>query len=82
MTEITERLQRDHRFVARRIGEGLHPVAAWRERRGLSSEGLAGRAGLTPREVAAIESGLLLPDPAQRARLARALGTDPAALLP
>ncbi|MEI4469710.1 helix-turn-helix domain-containing protein [Frigidibacter sp. MR17.24] len=82
MNEFTERLQRDHQFVARRIGDGLHPVAAWRERREISREELAERADLTPREVASIEDGLLVPDTSQRGRLAQALATDAEALIP
>jgi ribosome-binding protein aMBF1 (putative translation factor) len=43
-------------LVDRMLDEGVHPVRAWREHRGLTLEELAVRAGLNQAHVAGIES--------------------------
>jgi DNA-binding XRE family transcriptional regulator len=62
------------RLVGRMLDEGVHPVRAWREHRGMTRDELATRAGLQQTEVAGIEDGECQGTLAQMRSLADALG--------
>jgi DNA-binding XRE family transcriptional regulator len=55
------------------IDDGLSPLAAWRQHRGLSQADLASRAGLSQVWVSRIEAGGGHGSPATRRKLAKAL---------
>jgi ribosome-binding protein aMBF1 (putative translation factor) len=63
-------------LVARMLDEGVHPVRAWREHRGLTQEQLAAAAGLRQPDMARIESRQRKGTVAQMRRLAEALGVS------
>ena len=54
-------------------GEGVHPVRAWREYRGITQAELARRTGVPKAYVSHIETGRRHPGPALLLKLARAL---------
>jgi predicted transcriptional regulator len=60
--------------VAWPISEGIHPVRAWRDYRGLSQRALAAKVGIDPSMVARWEAGRNLPRLPELRRLAEALG--------
>jgi ribosome-binding protein aMBF1 (putative translation factor) len=60
--------------VDRILDEGLHPVRAWREHRGLTQEALAEAASVPQPTVAAIESGTEVGTTDQMRALAQAFG--------
>jgi XRE family aerobic/anaerobic benzoate catabolism transcriptional regulator len=68
----------DHTALLRQLGDR---VRALRDERGLSRKELARASGLSPRFLAALETGDGNISVARLADLARALGSDPAALL-
>ena len=60
--------------VDRILDEGVHPVRAWREHRGLTLEALAKAAGVPQPTIATIESGTEAGTTDQMRALAQALG--------
>jgi DNA-binding XRE family transcriptional regulator len=59
--------------VTSAILDGISPIRAWREHRGLSLTDLARAAGLTNTQLVEIEDGTRTPTPAARRRLAKTL---------
>lgn len=68
--------------VLERLMRGEPPVLVWREHRGLSRDDLARRAGVSPAELAAIESGAAEGSLPGLTALAAALGLDLDDLVP
>jgi ribosome-binding protein aMBF1 (putative translation factor) len=60
--------------VRRIVVEGRHPIAAWRQHRGLSQAALARKAGLSQVWIGRIESGGGYGSRETRRKLAQALG--------
>ena len=60
--------------VAWPISEGIHPIRAWREYRGLSQRALAAKVGIDQSMVARWEAGRNLPRLPELRRLGEALG--------
>jgi transcriptional regulator with XRE-family HTH domain len=53
-----------------------HPLALWRERRGLSMEKFGAMAGTTASTICRIEQGKIRPQPELAERIARATGGE------
>ena len=67
--------------VAMAIADGVNPVRAWREHRGLTQEQLAEASGVSKPFVSQIEGGKRTGSASTLARLARALGVPVGALI-
>ena len=67
--------------VAMAIADGVNPVRAWREHRGLTQEQLAEASGVSKPFVGQIEGGKRTGSASTLARLARALGVPVGALI-
>lgn len=67
--------------VALAIADGVHPVKAWREHKGLTLQALADAAGVSKPYVSQIEGGKRAGTAATLRKLATALGVPPGALL-
>lgn len=84
-----ERFDRDddgvripHAIVKATRIDGVHPLRAWREHKGLTLQALAEAAGLSKPFVSQIEGGRRTGSAATLKKLARALGVPVGALVP
>jgi hypothetical protein len=63
-----------------RVAIGEHPLTVWREYRGLTTEALAARSGLSPHLIAALEDDEVFFADDLKDRIGLALNVDPHAL--
>lgn len=68
--------------VAMAMADGVHPIRAWRDHRGLTLQALADAAGVSKPYVSQLEGGKRAGTTATLKKLAAALGTRVEALLP
>lgn len=68
--------------VAYAMAEGVHPVKAWREHKGLTLQALADAAGVSKPFVSQIEGGKRAGTMSTMKKLAAALGVPVGALVP